>query len=43
MPNTVKSSYDHLIRLGLVKEVTGKKRSRMFGYMNYINILNEGT
>ncbi len=43
VPNTVKASLDHLVRLGLVREVTGKKRNRLFAYINYINILNEGT
>ncbi|TAL32726.1 MAG: Fic family protein [Spirochaetes bacterium] len=43
MPNTVKASLDHLVRLGLVREVTGKRRNRLFAYVSYINILNEGT
>ncbi len=42
-PNTVMSSLNHLIALGMVKELTGKKRDRVFGYGNYIRILNEGT
>ena len=43
MPNTIKASLDHLVRLGLVREVTGKKRNRLFAYIKYISILNEGT
>jgi len=42
-PNTVMSSLQHLLKLRLVKEITGKKRDRVFGYSNYIKTLNEGT
>ncbi|HOO72819.1 MAG TPA: Fic family protein [Spirochaetota bacterium] len=42
-PNTVLSSLQHLIKLGLVREITGRKRDRVFGYSNYIKTLNEGT
>lgn len=42
-PNTIMSSLKHLIALGMVKEITGRKRDRVFGYSNYIKILNEGT
>ncbi len=32
-----------LERLGIVRELTGKKRNRLFGYEEYLSILNEGT
>ena len=31
-----------LERLGIVREHTGKKRNRLFGYEAYLSILNEG-
>lgn len=42
-PNTVMSSLEHLIRIGMVKEITGRRRDRVFGYTGYIAALNEGT
>ena len=32
-----------LERVGVVRELTGKKRSRLFGYQQYLGILTEGT
>ena len=32
-----------LSRLAIVKEITGKKRDRVFAYSQYLAILNEGT
>jgi hypothetical protein len=43
MPNSVNASLDHLVRYGLVRELTGRKRNRLFAYMNCMNILNEHT
>jgi len=34
---------DHLVRLGIAKEITGKRRARIFGYSRYLKILSEGT
>ena len=42
-PPTVRKSFSHLIDLGIVREVTGKKRSQLFSYAKYIEILNQGT
>jgi Fic family protein len=42
-PNTIMSSLERLIKLGMVNEITGKLRNRVFVYNNYIKILNEGT
>ena len=40
---TVTVALDHLVRLGIAKEVTGKRRARVFGYSRYLKILSEGT
>src|ERR1700680_4152856 len=40
---TVTVALDHLARLGIAKEVTGKRRARIFGYSRYLKILSEGT
>jgi Fic family protein len=40
---TVTVAFDHLVCLGIAKEVTGKRRARAFGYSRYLKILSEGT
>jgi Fic family protein len=40
---TETAALDHLVRLGIVKEVTGKRRARVFGYSRYLKMLSEGT
>jgi len=40
---TVTVALDHLARLGIAKEITGKRRARVFGYSRYLKILSEGT
>ncbi|MEK7408058.1 MAG: Fic family protein [Acidobacteriota bacterium] len=40
---TVTKSIVHMIRLGLLREITGKQRHRLFVYDPYLAILNEGT
>ena len=40
---TVTAALDHLVRVGIAKEVTGKRRARVFGYSRYLKILTEGT
>jgi Fic family protein len=40
---TVTVSLNHLVGLGIAKEVTGKRRARLFGYSRYLKILSEGT
>jgi len=42
-PPTVNVCLQQLASLGVVAEVTGKKRNRLFSYTEYLNILNEGT
>lgn len=34
---------DALVRLGIAREMTGKRRYRLFVYDRYLDILNEGT
>ena len=33
----------HLEKIGIIKEITGGKRNRLYKYLKYIDILNEGT
>ena len=40
---TVMSSVNHLQKLGVLREITGKQRRRLFVYDAYLQILNEGT
>jgi Fic family protein len=40
---TVSNSVEHLERLGILKEITGRQRSRLFVYDRYLSILGEGT
>lgn len=40
---TVSSAIGHLESLGLVREMTGRKRSRVYIYDEYLAILSEGT
>ncbi len=40
---TVRKSVGHLLDLGLVREITGKKRDRLFVYSDYLDMLNQGT
>ena len=38
----VSSAIDLLAQLGIVREMTGRRRGRVFGYAEYIDILSEG-
>lgn len=40
---TVTASVEHLQKLGVLREITGKQRRRLFVYEAYMKILNEGT
>lgn len=42
-PATVNACLRELEQLGIVKEVTGQKRNRLYSYVKYIQIMNEGT
>jgi Fic family protein len=40
---TVNACLRELVALGIVKEVTGQKRNRLYSYTQYISIMNQGT
>ncbi len=40
---TVAAAIDHMQRLGILHEITGRQRHRLFAYRAYMDILNEGT
>jgi Fic family protein len=40
---TATKGIDRLMNLGIVKELTGGRRNRVFAYDRYLAILNEGT
>ncbi|HEX2958300.1 MAG TPA: Fic family protein [Chitinispirillaceae bacterium] len=42
-PATINKALLHLVKLGIIREITDKKRNRLFSYTGYIEILNEGT
>ena len=42
LPTAIKS-LNHLINLGIVTEITGKARNRIYVYKQYLDILSEGT
>jgi ribosomal protein S25 len=39
---TANKSLQHLCQLGIVKEITGKTRNKIYVYQKYLDILNEG-
>ncbi|HSB13626.1 MAG TPA: Fic family protein [Bryobacteraceae bacterium] len=40
---TVAKSLEHMRRLGILREITGRRRHRLFAYDTYLAILSEGT
>ncbi len=42
-PATVNACLRKLEQIGIVKEVSGQKRNRLYSYVEYIRIMNEGT
>lgn len=40
---TVTTAVSHLLKLNILKELTGRRRNRLFVYKKYLAILNEGT
>lgn len=40
---TVNKCLGHLQRIGIVRELTARKRNRLFSYHRYLEIMNEGT
>ena len=39
---TVAKSLEHMIRLGILREGTGRRRGRLFVYEKYVEVLNRG-
>ena len=42
-PPTASSAMKSLVELGIAREITGRRRGRLFAYDGYLSILNEGT
>ena len=42
-PVTVSKALRHLVQLGIVRELTARKRNRLFSYAGYVEIMNRGT
>ncbi len=42
-PPTASSAMKSLVELGVAREMTGRRRGRLFAYDGYLSILNEGT
>ena len=42
-PPTARSTLNHMIELGILEEVSGKKRDKVYVYRRYLSILEEGT
>ena len=42
-PATVNTCLRELENVGILKEITGKKRNRIYSYVAYIDIMNQGT
>jgi Fic family protein len=40
---TINAALEQLTWSGIVDEITGRKRGRVFAYQAYLDILNEGT
>ena len=40
---TITGALESLAKLKIAKEVTGKRRDRLFAYPRYLHILSEGT
>lgn len=40
---TARASINHLIKLKILEEISGKQRDKIYSYKAYINILDEGT
>lgn len=43
LPNTANKALLKLQELGILKEITGKKRNRVYSYWRYLKIMDEGT
>lgn len=41
-PPTARGALNNLVKLGIVKEISGKKRDRIYVYKRYLDVLEEG-
>lgn len=41
-PPTIRAALEHLLKLNIVKEITGKKRDKIYVYKEYLDILESG-
>lgn len=39
-PATVNKGLAHMVRLGIVRETSGQRRTRLFSYRRYVEMLN---
>ena len=39
---TARSSLNNMVSLGILEEMSGKKRDKIYVYRNYLNILEDG-
>jgi len=40
---TIQKSLDHMMKMGMVREITGQQRGRLYEYTAYLAIMSEGT
>jgi len=40
---TVNAALTYLVNLGILEEITGRQRGRVYAYQGYLDILSEGT
>ena len=40
---TVRSAIKHLVKVGILQEITGRRRNQLFLYRAYVDTINEGT
>ena len=41
-PPTIRSTFNSMLKLGILEEITGKKRDKVYVYRKYLDILSEG-
>lgn len=39
---TARAALNHMMALGILEEMSGKKRDKIYAYRNYLNILEDG-
>ncbi|HYW85143.1 MAG TPA: hypothetical protein VFB30_17910 [Spirochaetia bacterium] len=43
VPNTVRKVFSAMAKAGIVREITGKRRNRLFAYGELLDAMDEGT